>query len=302
MRQNMHGGRIGNVIFEGGSQFQTLVQTLGGTLTMAAGMPSMLVLDPGGAGRTVLLPPELAGAVYTILNAADAVEDLTVKDDSNTTTYAVVGRDSAATFYSDGVRWFAFTGVSPTETGYLDGVVAGTAAASKAVVLDANRDIATLRHVTIDGNLVTGATTLSEADLAKIDAITAGTVAVGKAVVPTTGKVVDELDITLLKVGTVDKTNVIIGVASGYKIARSAAPVALDGTNPTSVAHGLTTCLSATVTLVGSAAPALSTSTLTAVINGAAIDVYAWKPTGAGDTTLIASTGTEEFNWIAVGT
>jgi hypothetical protein len=94
----------------------------------------------------------------------------------------------------------------------------------------------------------------------------------------------------------------VAGAAAGYKLARSAAPVALDGSNPTSVAHGLTTCLSAHVQLVGSAAPGLGTSTLTCVINGANIDVYGWKPTGAGDTTLIASTGTETFNWQAIGT
>lgn len=94
----------------------------------------------------------------------------------------------------------------------------------------------------------------------------------------------------------------VAGVAAGYKIARSAAPVALDGSNPTSVAHGLATCLAANVQLVGSAAPGLGTSVLTCVINGANIDVYAWKPTGAGDTTLVASTGVETFNWIAIGT
>lgn|SRR5574341_363024 len=97
----------------------------------------------------------------------------------------------------------------------------------------------------------------------------------------------------------------VVGVAAGYKIARSAAPVALDGSNPTSVAHGLTTCVAAFAQLVGSAAPGDSTSILTAVINGANIDVYAWKHTtggAAGNPTLIASTGTETFNWFAVGT
>lgn len=92
------------------------------------------------------------------------------------------------------------------------------------------------------------------------------------------------------------------GAAGGYKITRSAAPVALDGTNPTSVAHGLTTCLAVFVQLVGSAAPGVSTSVLTTVINAANIDVYAWKPTSATDPTLIASTGTETFNWFAIGT
>lgn len=72
--------------------------------------------------------------------------------------------------------------------------------------------------------------------------------------------------------------------------------IALDGSNPTSFAHNLGTATGCNVTLVGSAAPGLGTSTLTYIVNGANIDVYAWKPTGAGDTTLIASTGTETFS------
>lgn len=60
---------------------------------------------------------------------------------------------------------------------------AGTVTASKAVIVDANKDAATFRHVTLSGNLVSGATTLSETDLAKIDAITNGTAAAGKALV-----------------------------------------------------------------------------------------------------------------------
>lgn len=137
----------------------------------------------------------------------------------------------------------------------------------------------------------------------------------GNAAVPT-GKSLDIESGGALKIAGTDKTaalaavpstvaNAVVGVAAGYKIARSAAPVSLDGSNPTSFAHGLTTCVSVVVQLVGSAAPGDSTSVLTAVINGANVDVYAWKHTtggAAGDPTLIASTGTETFNWIAVGT
>jgi len=94
----------------------------------------------------------------------------------------------------------------------------------------------------------------------------------------------------------------VLGVDNSIKIARSAAPVALDGSNPTSVAHGLTSCLAAFAQLVGSAAPGDSTMLLTAVINGANIDVYAWKHTDGTDPTLVASTGTETFNWFAIGT
>lgn len=131
----------------------------------------------------------------------------------------------------------------------------------------------------------------------------------GNLAVPT-GKSIDVESGGTLKIAGVDKTAAIAaaaaapvgGVAAGYKLARSAAPVALDGSNPTSVAHGLTTCVAAGVCLSGTAAPGLSTSTLSVAVNGANLDVYAWKPTGAGDTTLVASTGTESFHWWAIGT
>jgi len=74
----------------------------------------------------------------------------------------------------------------------------------------------------------------------------------------------------------------------------------LDGSNPTPVAHGLTTCTSFVATLKGTATPGDSTSVLTANINGANVDVYAWKTDGS-DPTFVASTGTEVFYWVATG-
>lgn len=108
----------------------------------------------------------------------------------------------------------------------------------------------------------------------------------------------------VLKIAGTDRTAALAtapaAVAAGYKIARG--ETALDGSNPTTVAHGLTTCVAFTATLKGTAAPGVGTSVLTANINGANVDVYAWKVTGAADTTLIASAGTESFYWVAVGT
>lgn len=65
----------------------------------------------------------------------------------------------------------AVANVSIAESAVLDGVTAGTVTASKAVVVDANKDIATLRHITASGNRITsgnvgtvttGATTVAE--------------------------------------------------------------------------------------------------------------------------------------------
>lgn len=41
--------------------------------------------------------------------------------------------------------------LSSTELGFIDGITAGTVTASKALVVDANRDIATIRNLGIDG-------------------------------------------------------------------------------------------------------------------------------------------------------
>lgn len=95
----------------------------------------------------------------------------------------------------------------------------------------------------------------------------------------------------------------LAGVAAGYKLARGTA-AALDGSNPTPIATGLTTIVAAAVQLRGTAAPGDNTSVLTTDYTGAdgTLNVYAWKNTGGTDPTLVASTGTETFDWIAIGT
>jgi predicted RecA/RadA family phage recombinase len=95
----------------------------------------------------------------------------------------------------------------------------------------------------------------------------------------------------------------VTGVGAGYKIARGSA-TALDGSNPTPIATGLTTIVSASVQLRGTAAPGDNTSVLTTDYTGSddTLNVYAWKNTSGSDPTLVASTGTETFDWIAIGT
>jgi NAD(P)-dependent dehydrogenase (short-subunit alcohol dehydrogenase family) len=88
--------------------------------------------------------------------------------------------------------------------------------------------------------------------------------------------------------------------AAGYKVARG--ETALDGSNPTPVATGLTTIVAATLSLKGSGAPGVGTSALTYDTSGGTLNIYAWKVTSNANPTLIASTGTETVGWFAVGT
>lgn len=61
-------------------------------------------------------------------------------------------------------------GLSDTEVGFIDGVVAGTVSASKALVVDANKDIASVRHLTLTGNIRHSVATVAAAGSLKTDA------------------------------------------------------------------------------------------------------------------------------------
>jgi hypothetical protein len=98
-----------------------------------------------------------AGAVNTMKFNADGT--ITISDGTTTTT------------------------LIPTEEGYIDGITPGTVTANKVLVVDSNKDLATLRNLTINGNFVTGSTTLTEAELGVLDAVTPGTAAASKALV-----------------------------------------------------------------------------------------------------------------------
>ena len=114
----------------------------------------------------------------------------------------------------------------------------------------------------------------------------------------------DGVNVATLKVAGNDVTSAVnaggvAGVAGGYILARGAGT--LDGSNPTPVVTGLTTIVAFVAMLKGTAAPGDNTSVLTADIASGTANVYAWKNTSGTDPTLVASTGTEEFYWIAVG-
>lgn len=95
--------------------------------------------------------------------------------------------------------------------------------------------------------------------------------------------------------------DVIVSTPSTVSYRVVGAVAALDGSNPTPVATGLTTITAATVSYEKATSPGLDPDVLTVAISGGTLNVYAWKVTGAGDATLIASTNTGNFHWIAVG-
>lgn len=107
MRNHLYDADLVRARFRGGTKFGFLAQTLGAGLTLTTSMPNLLFLDPGGSGRTLLLPTEASskGMRFEIVNTADAAEDLTVKEDSNTTTIGIVGIGESGVFWCDGTTW-----------------------------------------------------------------------------------------------------------------------------------------------------------------------------------------------------
>jgi len=99
----------------------------------------IVVFDPGGAARTVTLPDDdddLDGEAFIVENSADAEEILTIVDETPTTLCTITQGESALVYYrgSPSGAWKAVK---------LDAnvVTAGTVIASRAVVVDANKQI-----------------------------------------------------------------------------------------------------------------------------------------------------------------
>ncbi len=135
--------------------------------------------------------------------------------------------------------------ITETELEMLDGITAGTADGSKAVVLDANKDIGTIRNLTIDGvftdgnytfdtsgnvsglgtvgsgaitssgaitagsSFIIGSADINETDLEKLDGITDGTAAANKAVVADGSTAVSGLTLTAPTIAEIDSGSTI---------------------------------------------------------------------------------------------
>ena len=107
--------------------------------------------------------------------------------------------------------------LAEAELEMIDGITAGTILASKAVVVDANKDVSSFRNLTASGaitggSFVIGSADMSESDLEKLDGITNGTVAGNKAVVVDANKDASSFR-NLTATGAVTAGSLVIGSA-----------------------------------------------------------------------------------------
>ena len=89
------------------------VETLAANKTLSPADARIQVLDPGGAARDVVLPPEAVstGVDFLVHNAADAAEVLTIKDDAGATVCTPTQNESAWLF-CDGTSWRGLVGAN----------------------------------------------------------------------------------------------------------------------------------------------------------------------------------------------
>jgi hypothetical protein len=160
---------------------------------------------------------QIDGITAGTVAASKAVVVDSSKDASGFRNVSGTGTITAFTALSGSKLVVGSADMSEADLEQLDGITAGTVAASKAVVVDSDKDASGFRNVSGTGTitaftalsgskLVVGSADMSEADLEQLDGITAGTVAASKAVVVDASK-----DITGFRNVTIAGTGSIAG-------------------------------------------------------------------------------------------
>jgi hypothetical protein len=185
--------------------------TLGSTGISESEIAVISAVTPGSASASKALVLNSSSNITginsltaTSITATDLTGTLQTADQPNVTS---VGTLTSIT--TSGALTLGSTAISESEIGVLDGVTPGTVTASKALVVDVNKDIASIRNltasqltgtlqtaaqpnvtsvgtldsITTSGTLTLGSTTISESEIGAIDGVTPGTAAASKALV-----------------------------------------------------------------------------------------------------------------------
>jgi len=155
-----------------------------GALDVAASVTAGTSFIIGSADLNEADMEKLDGITNGTVAASKAVVVDASKDASGFRNVTATGAVTAGTSFVIGSA-----DLNEADMEKLDGITNGTVAASKAVVVDSNKDASGFRHVTAAGavtagtSFIIGSADLNEADLEKLDGITDGTGAANKALV-----------------------------------------------------------------------------------------------------------------------
>ncbi len=140
-------------------------------------------------------PVETSGTQYAVNSCISEDYNETLVIPSMNSIYSpTVGAVYSLKTGSSNNFTFGSTVISESEIAVIDGVTAGTASASKALIVDGSRNISNVGNVSAanitstTGTLVMGTTTIAESEIATIDGVTAGTASASKALIVDSNK------------------------------------------------------------------------------------------------------------------
>jgi hypothetical protein len=148
------------------------VMTAAGNYTITDETTLIVNKTVGGATQVTLPATPSRGREVTVSDGKGdaATNNITVVPAAGTINGAaslVISENyGTAKFRYNGTEWNITSQVNPVsaaELAFLNGVVAGTVTASKAVVVDANKDIGAFRNVTLESIVMTGASDIDVA-------------------------------------------------------------------------------------------------------------------------------------------
>jgi len=241
---------IDGVFTDGNYTFDTSGNVTGlGTIASGAITSTGVVTGTGfTAGSAVIAEAELEMIDGITAGTAAASKALVLDASTNISGIGTIssGAITSSGNITSGDRFIiGSANITEAELEMLDGITAGTAAGSKAVVLDANKDIGTIRNLTIDGvftdgnytfdtsgnvsglgtvgsgaitssgaitagsSFIIGSADINETDLEKLDGITDGTAAANKAVVADGSTAVSGLTLTAPTIAEIDSGSTI---------------------------------------------------------------------------------------------
>ena len=151
-----------------------VLQISGGNgITTSTSSTNVLTIALDGNITTVDSISSTDSTAVTIADNANIEGTLQV----NSTINAVGNISTAGSFV------IGSASINETDLEKIDGITDGTVAASKAVVVDSNKDATGFRNITVEGSFIIGSADMNETDLEKLDGITNGTAAANKALV-----------------------------------------------------------------------------------------------------------------------
>lgn len=203
---------------------------------LSDGQYKVLVLSGSPSGtNTITISPNDQDKLYFVVNSSGQTATFSQGSGANV---SVVNGDTKI-IYADGAGSGAAVTEFASEVDALEGITAGTVAASKAVIVDANKDIGSFRNVTLTGELDAGSLDVSgDADIdgtLEADAMTLNGTAITTTATLSTG--ISNTNVPVFTTGVADDD--FLRVAGTSIEGRSASEVLSDIGGQASLTFGI---------------------------------------------------------------